>query len=134
MSKMTPLHHAAKRGTESWIRELLKEGVDNINAKDNFGWTPLHYAASGGHQMCCWYILDAGADIEAKDDTGDTPLHKSAWKGHLDTVNHLLEWGADKTSKNNEGKYPLDLARETKIAVVLQLDLSEEGSENELSD
>ena len=43
---------AAKRGKLDQVKALLKKGVD-VNAREtsisNRGWTPLHFAAFGGH-------------------------------------------------------------------------------------
>ena len=41
----TPLHLAAKNGKFDQVKELIDEGVLDINAKDHAGWTPLHEAA-----------------------------------------------------------------------------------------
>ena len=41
----TPLHVAAKNGIFDQVKELIDEGVLDINAKDHAGWTPLHEAA-----------------------------------------------------------------------------------------
>ncbi|KAJ5077781.1 ankyrin repeat family protein [Anaeramoeba ignava] len=118
---MTALHHAAKRGNE----------------EDDFGLTPLHWAAYGGHTGCVWLLLDKGADIYARAKNGDTALHKAAWRGNKATVQHLLEWGADVTVKNDESKIPMDLARETEIAAMLQPEMPDDGDSDddaELSD
>ena len=36
---------AAKNGKFDQVKELIDEGVLDINAKDHAGWTPLHEAA-----------------------------------------------------------------------------------------
>ena len=53
------------------VEEMAGKEVD---ARDQFGSTPLHYAAFRGATVCCLLLLEKGADIEAVDDKGNTPL------------------------------------------------------------
>ena len=39
------LRTSAAEGDCSWVTQLIAGGED-INAADDFGWTPLHYAVS----------------------------------------------------------------------------------------
>ena len=41
----SPLHVASKQGKFEKVKEIIAEGVADINAKDHAGWTPLHEAA-----------------------------------------------------------------------------------------
>ena len=60
---------------------LLDKGAD-IESKDNYGQTPLSWAAERGHEAVVQLLLDKGADIESKDDDGRTPLSLAAKRGH----------------------------------------------------
>jgi len=42
------LHRAAEAGNLKWAQSLIAGGFD-VNAKDLNEWTPLHWAAHGGH-------------------------------------------------------------------------------------
>ena len=44
----TPLHAAAKNGNLEGVTVLLREGV-RIDARNDLGKTPLHFAAETGH-------------------------------------------------------------------------------------
>jgi len=93
------------------VKRLLEKGA-NINAKDNIGWTPLHFAAYHGITDIVRLLLEHGADINARDADGLTPLHIAAALGHVDAVRLLLRKGADPGARDNRGRTPLDLARE----------------------
>jgi ankyrin repeat protein len=43
------LHQAAATGDTDVVKLLLAKGAD-VNAKEDDGWTPLHWAARNGHK------------------------------------------------------------------------------------
>jgi ankyrin repeat protein len=55
-------------------RLLLKVLVSDINKKDKYGRTALHYAAVHGLPKLVEYFVNAGADCNMKDQRGDTVL------------------------------------------------------------
>ncbi|PGH14286.1 hypothetical protein AJ79_03108 [Helicocarpus griseus UAMH5409] len=74
----TPLHLALEIGDPGYASILISACAINapqaINMPDNFGRTPLHFAAF--HANCRTdELLNAGADIYARDLEGCTPLH-----------------------------------------------------------
>jgi ankyrin repeat protein len=87
-----------------WI--ICKQGA-NVNVKDKYGYTPLHFAAEKGHTAVAELLIKAGADFDAKNDTGDTPLHKAAWKGHTTVVELLIKASADFDEQDEDGYTPL---------------------------
>ena len=92
----------------SLVREL---GVD-VNATDNDEWTPLHFAAFGGHhEVIRVLVKELGSDVGAKTLEGRTPLHLAAQCGHDEVVRVLLEeLGADVHAKDGNGFTSLHLA------------------------
>jgi ankyrin repeat protein len=102
-----PIHDAAKDGDLEKAQKLLKDNPALISSKDDFGWTPLHLAATYGHKPAAQLLLDNKADINAKDINGDTPLHLAAFYGYKDVVELLLDNKAASNSKNSKGKTPL---------------------------
>ena len=57
------------------LAELLLANKAEVNAKDNFGRTPLHYGGVFGHKDVAELLLANKAEVNAKDNDGETPLH-----------------------------------------------------------
>ena len=103
------------------VKKTLADGAD-VNAKDDNGWTPLHWAALSGHKEVSEYLITMGADVNAKDGTGMTPLHYAAAFDQKEIVELLLASGADvnakdeprtiKNGKRVQGSTPLDIAND----------------------
>jgi ankyrin repeat protein/serine/threonine protein kinase len=99
-TKNKELLEASEKGDVEKVKELLKEGA-NINAKNKFGYTPLHVVADRGHIEIVKLLIEHGADVNAKDNIfGHTPLHKAAYNGHIEIVKLLIEHGADVNAKD----------------------------------
>ena len=56
----TALHYASYKGYISIVEILITSG--NVNATNNFGFSPLFYAAQNGHLDICRLLLEKGAD------------------------------------------------------------------------
>ncbi len=103
----SPLMLAALRGDLPLARALIARDAD-VNKT---GWTPLHYAASGGQVAMITLLLDHHAYIDAESPNGSTPLMMAAGYGSAEATRALLEAGADVTLKNAKGLSALDFAR-----------------------
>ena len=97
---------AALKGQTDLAQRLIARGAD-VNKP---GWTPLHYAATSGHQAVIRLLLDAHAYIDAESPNGTTPLMMAAHYGTIAAVRQLLEAGADATLKNQLGLTAQDFA------------------------
>lgn len=95
----SPLMIAALKGHAAMVRRLITRDAD-VNKP---GWTPLHYAASGGHVEVIRILLDAHAYIDAESPNGTTPLMMAARYGSDEAAFALLDAGADATLKNALG-------------------------------
>uniref|UniRef100_A0A8C7IQP6 Euchromatic histone-lysine N-methyltransferase 1a n=1 Tax=Oncorhynchus kisutch TaxID=8019 RepID=A0A8C7IQP6_ONCKI len=72
--------------------------------------TPLHAAASEGHQEVCHMLVQAGANLDMFDEEQRTPLMDACENNHLDTVKYLLRAGAALSHKDIKGSTCLHLA------------------------
>lgn len=89
------------------VQTLLAKDAE-VNKK---GWSPLHYAASGGDDDIVKLLLDHSAYIDAASPNGSTPLMMATAAGHITTVKLLLDEGADPTLKNQLGLNAVDIAK-----------------------
>ena len=81
--------------------------------------TPLHIAATCGHDEAIEAFVQAGEDVESSTEGGWTPLHNAAWFGRVSTVNRLIAVGADSKAGTKEQLTPLHCAvKNSKPAVV----------------
>ena len=100
------LIEAAKSGNLAEVERLIAQGA-SVDAKDNYGWTPLHWAAAKGHEAVCKLLIANNASVEAKNNYGLTPLHYAAGNGHEAMCKLLIENKASVDAKNNHGWTPL---------------------------
>ncbi len=108
----TALMRAAAAGDEAAVDRLIRDGA-RVNArvpsndlavlisilqffspvaKHDVGWTPLMYAAQGGHEPVARRLLAAGADVRLGGRLGDTALAVASRPG---MIRLLVEAGAD---------------------------------------
>ena len=84
----TPLHYVCCRSDKKAKRAqilgmLLESGGDNVmNAQDNCGYTPLHYAVYQEAPECCELLLRAGSQASSsiRSMHGETPLEMAVRK------------------------------------------------------
>jgi ankyrin repeat protein len=76
-----------------------------VDARDNYQFTPLHSAANGGHVGAVERLAALGHDLNARDYLGRTPLHYAAMHGRLGVLEALLRLGADLAQKDLRGGY-----------------------------
>src|ERR1035438_7791905 len=69
-----PEYLGMKRGSYEWLHDV-------VNVLDQWGYTPLHYAAERGQAVAVSLLLANGAEVSAVSG-GGTPLLLAADKGH----------------------------------------------------
>ncbi|ORZ14731.1 ankyrin repeat-containing domain protein [Absidia repens] len=108
---------AAGDGQLERLKELVEGGAEP-NAKDDFGYTPIHAAVSYNHKEILDYLLNNGGDINVEDFDKDTPLYVCET---TDMARFLLDRGADASHKNREGISPAQTANDEGWKDVAQL-------------
>jgi ankyrin repeat protein len=122
----TPLHLATAAGYKGIMQELLKAGADvnkrdeddgdaplhvvsgpslarllidygaDIEARNDYGATPLHAACKDNQRLVAKALLAAGGDVNAAAESdGFTALHVVAANGFTELAKMLIEEGAD---------------------------------------
>jgi len=94
-----PFIQAAKRGSSSKIREIIKNGVD-INMQDGEQKTALMYASLYKFLMVVDILIKAGADVNLQDFNKRSALFMASTPS---IINKLLDAGIDVNIQNNEG-------------------------------
>jgi ankyrin repeat protein len=95
----TPLMMAALKAEVDAATALVAHGA----SVQKEGWSPLHYAATGGSAAIVKLLLAKGAVLEARSPNGSTPLMMAARYGNEEAVDALLAAGGDRTLKNDLG-------------------------------
>jgi ankyrin repeat protein len=98
---------AVKTGDLSKVKALVEADPLLLQARDESGCTPLHWACRGDHEEVLTYLVTHKADVNAKDAQGNTPLNCAAQAGRLAAVRRLMDHGADAAHKSYFGYTPL---------------------------
>ncbi|KAJ7520293.1 hypothetical protein O6H91_20G077100 [Diphasiastrum complanatum] len=108
--KVSRLLHAALDGDLSIFSQAAQamdggQGLAQtvVEVKDANGRGPLHFAARGGKDELCKYLLEEMyLPVDQRDNDGETPLIHAARQGHVSTAKCLLEHGADASATSND--------------------------------
>ena len=86
-----PAITAARLGHAGCLVTAYRElGV--FNERDDFGATPIHFAARNGNLECLkWLVTRSGVSPNAVARNGATAAHDAAAMGHLGCLHYLLE-------------------------------------------
>ncbi len=104
---------AARSNSLALLGELVgdAEAEVDVNARDDFGATPLMHAASRGHADAVALLLDARADPSVQDvESGYSALHCALLGCHLASATVLIRAGCSVHAPlDHEGLTPLEL-------------------------
>ncbi|CAN4108107.1 unnamed protein product [Withania somnifera] len=81
----------ASTGNATFLEELLKGNLDP-DIGDAQGRTPLHIAASKGHEECVMVLLRHGCNIHLRDVNGNTALWEAIAAKQRSTFRMLYHW------------------------------------------
>jgi ankyrin repeat protein len=100
--------------------ELIEKQA-NIEAEDNSGWTPIHFASQNGKLDIIHELNKNNANInKPTKDFGKTALHLAIENKHFTTIKYLLTHDADVSLTTNQKKNCLHFAAESGCVEVMQ--------------
>jgi ankyrin repeat protein len=111
-SAQSPLVDAVRTGHAAQVRALIDKRAD-VNATQQDGTTPLHWAVERDAPEIVQMLIRAGANVKAVNRYGATPLWLASVNGNAKTIAMLLEAGADASSANADGETALMVAART---------------------
>lgn len=86
--------------------ELLEDvlGLDNVNCKDEDGWTLLMYAANDNELEIASMLLECGAEVDVtSNDDNETALIFAAYCGYSEMVDLILKYNPNPYIKGSDG-------------------------------
>ena len=113
----SPLHQAAEGGDTTKLRQLLRNPSIDVNARDEYGGTPLHIALNAN--IAKYLLRDKRVDRGAEDYVGRSALHYAVLKRRLDVVKLLLSNNVDKEWQDDIGKTALFYAQDCPAATFM---------------
>lgn len=122
----------AREGAEEELEAALKTGIDS-NIEDEYGQTPLMYAAGQNSEEVVQLLIDKGAEVNQKTDAGWTPLMYAARDNTLEVFERLIDNGADISATNDDGDTMLELASTAPVRnyITHQLEAAREAQQRE---
>jgi ankyrin repeat protein len=99
---------------------LLVEAGSDVNHRDQYGYTLLHFCAKeGGKIDDLAYLLEVGSDVNAQDNAENTPLmYTCQYKAGLEKTILLLSTGAD-PNMGNRWQTPLSVCTDNQLELLL---------------
>ena len=93
--------------------QRLQEFIDDpdaVNASEDYGMTPLHWAARAGSQECATMLLERDCLVNAQNKSMRPPLQLAAEHDHADMIRLLAMHGANMNTQDKKGRTPLHRA------------------------
>ncbi|KAJ4117548.1 hypothetical protein NW768_010911 [Fusarium equiseti] len=107
--RYTPLHHACQMGCVQIVDYLLKEGAAP-DERDNFGRTPLCYAALEGSLEVTRRLLEVDrVNPDVLDDDGKSPFYWAVYRGHSAVAKILSDTGRVNNSVEGDAMQDRDV-------------------------
>nr|CCA18281.1 conserved hypothetical protein [Albugo laibachii Nc14]CCA18445.1 conserved hypothetical protein [Albugo laibachii Nc14] len=101
----SPLHDAVREGNMEELMRILIEKEGNLDERDKYGLTALHWACDYGNLEAVQFLIRLGANTNAVENRlfKRTPLHFACLRGAKEIVRVLLEHNADPEARDYKG-------------------------------
>ena len=97
-------------GDVDQLQALIDADVEVSRVADDYGMTPLHWAARAGAVDCADLLLAHGADVDAPNKARRAPLQLAAEADQAEVIRQLARHGADLNTQDRKGRTPLHRA------------------------
>ncbi len=128
-SQSQDVFEAVKSNDLTKVKALVIADPQVVNARDNTGRTPLHYAAMSGNAEVIKILLKRGAMPSASNKSGYTPLVYAANGGFKEAVNLLLDNGADYDRTGDKALEVLMLSMGNGLERLAQVVIEKDGTD-----
>lgn len=118
----TPLHLACGKNRVSNMRVLFASTDLEVNAKDNYGVTPLIRASFSSAAQAAQFLLEESHErvkMNEKDSRGYTALHYAMEDGNVNLGLLLISHNAHTEVNNSNEKTPLDLLEDVNFKSIV---------------
>ncbi|XP_036145416.1 transient receptor potential cation channel protein painless [Monomorium pharaonis] len=123
--KETCLDIASKNGLTSFVKTLLRQGVQINKVNKKFNRAPIHFATEGEHVDTLEALLDDSTVNPNLQAGQQTALHIAVNKNNLECASLLLKRGANAIIPNKENLTAISLAATNKQCDMMKLILQE---------
>ena len=102
--------------------KILASLIDNPNAPNKNGWTPIHYASLKGHKEIVKILAPLTDNPNVPNGSGWTPIHGATFNGHIEIVKILSPLTENPNASDGFGFTPIHHAAQnghTEIVKIL---------------
>ncbi|CAG8610658.1 13236_t:CDS:2 [Acaulospora morrowiae] len=92
-----------KQGEYNEVSKILDSGEVDINAKDDQGLSPLHWACDRGHLEIVKLLIERGANVNLLTSEDETPLHYACLSENIECARYLYRNNVDISIKDADG-------------------------------
>ena len=92
------------------LQELIDGDSNTVDATEDYGMTPLHWAARAGSMQCARILLERGALANPLNKARRTPLQLAAETDQAAMIRLLAQHRADLNTQDRKGRTPLHRA------------------------
>jgi ankyrin repeat protein len=107
--ELAPLLFAANENLVEIVGLLLQIGAD-VNMRDPFGNTALHYALQHHPADCARMLIEHRADVNVRNNDGEQPIHFAAIYDNAQGASLVLDRGSDVNALTAKGWSPIHYA------------------------